>query len=314
MLIKSKIDLIGNTPLMKLEDSDIKASIVAKLDYMNPSGSTKDRIAKYMVEDAEREGVLKPGKIILEASTGNTAIALAFVGAVKGYKVKLFVPKTVVENEKLTFLKLLNAEVEQVDTEDVDSDSVHGGRIELLPRQKCLDLEQQAPEKYWWARQFSNKSNARAHYDSTGKEIVQQLGSERVDAFVTSIGTAGTFVGIAKAVKEKFPEAKLFSVEPTDFALLQNGKEGIILIDGISGGLLLEAADLVDEVLTVNTQQAVEMSNKLAAHYGILCGISSGANYYAAKLVSDKYPEFENILTIFPDRVDRYFTTTKYTT
>ncbi|RLG01461.1 cysteine synthase A [Thermococci archaeon] len=318
MQVKSDIlSLIGNTPMVKLRKvtREISSSIFVKLEYMNPSGSIKDRIALYMIEDAEKRGILHPNSTIVEASTGNTGIALSFVAAMKGYKMKVFIPKLVSENEKLKIMRLYGAEIETVDTEETPKSrdkSVHGGDIEIVPRKKCLELENR-DSSVWWARQFSNPYNKLAHKKTTGKEILEQTDG-KIDAFVASVGTGGTLVGVGEALREEIPNIKIIAVEPAGFPLIRKGKSGIRIIEGITGGLLLEAVDIADEVLVIDDKEAINMANRLMGEEGLFCGISSGANVLASLKIAKKYPKLKNIVTVLPDRRDRYFTTERYTT
>ena len=313
----SIMGLIGNTPMTRLNriTHGMASEIFVKLEYLNPSGSIKDRIALYMIEAAEREGILHPGSTIVEASTGNTAIALSFVAAMKGYRMKVFTPRLVSANEKLKMMQLYGADVETIDTDylaKTSDKSAHGGMIELLPRRKCLELESDRPD-VWWARQFSNPHNATAHRETTGREILGQT-DHKIDAFVASVGTAGTLVGVGEALRARIPNVKIVAVEPAGFPLIAKGKSGIEVVEGIAGGLLLEAADMVDEVLVIKDADAIEMANRLAREEGLLCGISSGANVLACLTIAKKYPELRTIVTVLPDGRDRYFTTERYTT
>lgn len=316
-ILNSITELIGNTPMLRLHSvtKGISADIVVKLEYLNPSGSIKDRMALRMVEDAEKEGILHPGSTIVDASTGNTAIAFSFIAAIKGYKMKVFIPKLVSAPEKMKMIQLYGAEVETVNTEylikTMDS-SVHGGKIEIIPRRKCLELEQANPD-VWWARQFSNPSNVAAHRETTGQEILEQTDG-KIDAFVASVGTAGTLVGVGQALKAKIPNMKIFAVEPADEPFIAQGRAGITIIEGISGGLLLDAVDMVDEVFVVEDKEAIDMANRLMKEEGLRCGMSSGANVLTAMRVAQKYPEFKSVVTILPDGRDRYLTTERYTT
>ncbi|MFH1001708.1 MAG: cysteine synthase family protein [bacterium] len=315
--LKNILDYIGNTPIISLNKKTTKIdnNILVKLEFLNPSGSIKDRIALQMIEDAEAKGLLKPGYTVIEASTGNTAIALSFVGAMKGYKVKIFMPKEVGEQEKLKIIKLYGAEVETIETGysyEAKDGSVHGGQIEIIPRSKCLELERK-DNTVWWARQFSNPMNAYAHQKTTGEEIIKQTNGD-VDAFVASAGTAGTILGVGRALKKMNKNIKIVGVEPAGSVILRKGKSSIKIIEGITGGLLLEALDVVDEVLVIENDEAVNMANNLAREEGLFCGISGGANVLASIQIAKKYPQLNNIVTVLPDRRDRYFTKERYTT
>ncbi len=316
-ILSSALDLIGNTPMVRLNriTRGIVSDVFVKLDYFNPSGSTKDRIALYMIEDAEQKGILHRDTTIVEASSGNTAIAFSFVAAMKGYKMKVFIPKLVSEPEKMKMMQLYGTDVESVDTEDpgwVREKSVHGGHIELLARKRSLELEKSRCD-VWWARQFSNPCNAAAHRETTGKEILEQTDG-KLDAFVASVGTGGTIVGVGEALRAKIPNVKIIAVEPAGSPFRMYGRSGVHVIEGLKGGLLLEAADMADEVLVIDNEDAVNMANRLAQEEGLFCGISSGANVVASLIIAKKYPELKTIVTILPDRRDRYFTTERYTT
>jgi cysteine synthase A len=310
------LDHIGNTPLERLyKIGKNQVNIHAKLEYLNPSGSMKDRIALRMIEDAEKAGILNKDSLIVEASTGNTAIALAFVSAMKGYKLKIFMPAEVGEPEKLKIIKMYGADIETVDTgykSQAKDASVHGGLIEVLPRQRCLD-EERMNKHVWWARQFSNPSNPHAHEDTTGQEILKQMDGP-IDALVVSIGTAGSLIGVGRALLKKFPKLKIFGVEPAGFPWIQGGKAAIKYVEEVAGGLLLTAADMVDEVIVINDQEACSMANRLLLEEGHYCGMSSGANIEACLKISQRFPELKNLVTLFPDRRDRYLTLERYTT
>lgn len=313
----SVLDLVGNTPMVRLHrvTNGIASDILVKLEYLNPSGSTKDRIALRMIEDAEGKGILHLGSTIVESSSGNTGIAFSLVATMKGYKMKVFVPKLVAEKEKLRTMHLYGADIEIVDTEyllETMDKSVHGGRVEVIGRRMCLDLEKNSSD-VWWARQFSNPSNAAAHRETTGKEILERTEGE-IDAFVASVGTGGTLVGIGQALKAAILNVKIIAVEPAGSPCIANGKSAIKIIEGVSGGLLLDAADIAEEVLVITDEEAIDMANRLMKEEGLLCGISSGANVLASLKIAKKYPELRNVVTILPDRRDRYFTTERYTT
>jgi len=315
--MKNTLNLIGNTSLLDLkrETTGLPQNIAVKTEFLNPSGSIKDRIALRMIKKAEEEGLIKPGGTIVEASTGNTAIALCYVGAVLGYQVKIFLPREVGEDEKIDTMKLYGAEIEMLDTgykEKTSDGSVHGSSIEILPRKKCLEAEKSG-DNVWWARQFSNPHNAETHKFDTGQEILEQTDGQ-IDAFVASVGTAGTLLGVGQTLKEYNPGIKVVGVEPSGFPAMRNGKEGIEIIEGITGGLILDAIDLADDVIVVDNDQAVQMADRLVQEEGLFCGISSGANVFAAIEFVRKNPELKNVVTVLPDRRDRYFSIQRYTT
>jgi cysteine synthase A len=315
----SVLDLIGNTPLVRLDriTEGMDCEILAKLEYLNPSGSIKDRIALYMIQNAEKRGDLKPGYTIVEASTGNTGIALSFVAAVKGYPMTVYMPKAVASEERKRMMESFGAQIELVGTEDLDTaldPSVHGGVIEIVPRQKCKEVEAGDP-RIWWARQFSNPDNVTAHRETTGKEILEQTGGQ-IDAFVASIGTGGTLLGVSQAIKPARPEAQMIAVEPAGAPWIGRGKEAIPFIEGITDGLLFDILDggVADEIIWVTDDDAVQMARRLAREEGLFCGMSSGANVFAALQVAQRLGKGKIIVAILTDSRDRYLTIERYIT
>ena len=312
-VVKSVLDLIGNTPIKKLERIGEKpdVSIWAKLEHLNPSGSLKDRMALEMIEEAERNGDLKEGYSIIESSSGNTAIALSFVGGVKGYRRIIFMPK-IMASEKVEMIKRYGAEIRLVDVGDsVKGTSVHGSFVEVPGRMMCKEMEEKTP-KVWWARQFSNPANYRAHM-KLGEEILSQL-DHRIDAFVASVGTGGTVFGVAKALKREIPHIRVIAVEPADcpYVTLTNFK----VIPGVTGGILQEILDskLVDRVVKVSDEEAVAMNHRLIQEEGLFVGVSAGANVFAALQLAKELGEGCNVVTVLPDRGDRYITSEHYIT
>ena len=309
----SMLSLIGNTPLLELSrvTKNLGMSVMAKLEYLNPSGSIKDRMALKMIEEAEKDGSLKPGYTIIEASSGNTAIALAFVGAMKGYKVDLYMPRTM-QAEKISMIKRYGAGINLVDVEkDLANHAVHGAYIEIPGRIICREREQEEP-KTWWARQFSNPNNTRAN-QSTGKEILKQTDG-RVDAFIASVGTGGTLLGVAEALKAKLPHVRIFAVEPLETQLMT--LSNFTVMPGITGGILtdIRQSGFVEEIIKVKDEDAVGMARRLSAEEGLFCGMSSGANVFAAITLAKKLGPGQNVVTILPDRGDRYFSSAHYIT
>lgn len=314
------LSLIGHTPMVRLNRiaRDVGAEVVAKLEYLNPSGSIKDRIALRMIEDAERAGKLRPGMEIVEASTGNTATSLAFVGSIKGYRVRLLVPSTAASEERVRIMKAYGATVTPVDVADPKDDeppgSLHGSVVEKIPRQRCLELEQSS-SSVWWARQFSNPSNVAAHAEGTGPEILAQTDGN-VDAFVAAIGTCGTVIGVAQALRAHNPAVQIIAVEPRSSPVIKDGKLTIPIIEGISGGLLAEMVDkkVAQRIIHVDQGEAIEMAHRLCEEEGLFCGLSSGANVVAALQVARELPPGQRVVTILVDSRDRYLFKEQLTT
>ena len=315
----SILDLVGNTPLVRLNrvTQGLECEVLAKLEYLNPSGSIKDRMALWMIESAEKRGDLKPGYTVTEASTGNTGIALSFVSAAKGYKMIVFMPEAVASPEKRKMMESYGAEIRLVDTSSLASSldpSVHGGVIEMIPRTKARELEASSRD-VWWARQFSNPDNVAAHRETTGRELRQQT-EGRVDAFVASIGTGGTLIGVRQALREANPEVKAIAVEPVSMPWIAKGKDAIPLIEGITDGLLMDILDggLADEVIPVADADAVNMAHQLGQKEGLFCGMSSGANVFVALKIARRLGKGKTVVAILPDSRDRYFSVERYVT
>jgi cysteine synthase A len=322
----SILEAIGNTPLVRLNrvTQGIGANVLAKCEFLNPSGSIKDRIALRMISEAEKAGKLQEGSTIVEASTGNTAIALSFVSAIKGYKSVMCMPKGWATEGRTKIMRAFGAEVIEVDPgEEIERElkgkSVHGGVVELIPRIRCLEMEKSLPNT-WWARQALNPDNIAAHRETTGKEIVEQTDG-KVDAFVCAVGTGGTLLGVSEALMEVNPEVRVYAVEPASSSLLKMApqlrpymeKYGI---PGVAGWIItqIENRKLVAETYLVENQDAVDMAHRLTREEGLFCGMSSGANVYIALQVAREMEKGRTIVTILPDRWDRYFYTEHFTT
>lgn len=312
--ICSLLDLIGNTPIKKLNviGRENGVNIWVKLENLNPSGSIKDRIALQMIEDAERRGDLKKGYTIVESSSGNTAIALSFVGGLKGYRRVIFLPEIVAE-EKIRMIQRYGAEtrIVKIDKGFKDS-SVHGSHIEVPGRIMCKEMEEKEP-KVWWARQFSNPSNYKAHM-KLGKEIISQIGN-KIDAFVASVGTGGTLFGIAKILKKNNNNIKIIAVEPAEASHVS--LTNFEIIPGVTGGILKNILDskLVDEFVKATDSEAIEMSRRLMIEEGLFVGVSAGANVLIALSIAKSMgKKNSNIVTILPDRGDRYVSSEHYIT
>lgn len=317
MKTKGILDTIGHTPLIKVDQlaRGVKANLFVKPEYLNPSGSIKDRIALKMIEQAEERGWLKPGYTILESSTGNTGIALSFVGCLKGYRVVIYetTPGKIGE-EKRKIMKGYGAEVRSLPPEDLTKmkeKSVAGAEVEKPGRQMCLNLEK-AHSDHWWARQFSNPANVQAQQD-TGTEILEQTGG-KVDIFIASIGTGGTLAGVAEVLKRENPRVRVVGVQPASSQkkIVPGQPYPRSEVDGGIIAEMVQVPNLVDEVVMVGDSEAVNMTHRLRKE-GFFAGVSSGANVLVALREAEKY-EGANIVTVLCDSADRYFTEEHYVT
>jgi cysteine synthase A len=316
----SMLDLIGSIPLVRLNrvGKETGAEILVKPEFLNPSGSIKDRIAKIMIENAEKEGLVGSDTVIVEATTGNTGTALAFVSAVKGHKFTAYAPTKVANRSRMAIMLAFGAALETVDAEAYASQrgsdtSVHGGRIELTGRQICLDLEREQ-DNIWWARQFKNPDNVAAHREWTAREILDQTDGQ-LDVFVASVGTGGTLLGVAQALKVHNPDILVVGVEPAGSPMM--GKpEDYPIIPGVSDGIIPQIweSKLVDRVESVTDEEAIHQAHQLAEKEGIFCGMSSGANVVVCLRMAREVGSGKRIVTILPDSRDRYLEVEKYTT
>jgi cysteine synthase A len=317
MKAKSVLQMIGHTPLIKLGRlaEGLKSNIFVKPEYVNPSGSLKDRIALKMIEDAEQKGILKPGYTILESSTGNTGIAISFVGSLKGYRVIIYeTTPGKIGQEKRKIMHGYGAEVRSLPPEDLAKmreRSVAGAEVEKPGRQLCLELERSNPG-YWWARQFSNPANFQAHHD-TGMEILEQMDGN-VDIFVASIGTGGTLKGIAEVLKNENPRVRIIGIQPASSQkrIVPGQPYPRSEVDGGIIADMVQQPNLVDEVAMVSDEEAVSMTHSLWRE-GFFAGVSSGANVLVA-LREARKREGANIVTVLPDSADRYFTEEHFVT
>jgi len=298
--IRSILELIGNTPLVQLKRiaKDVRSKVYAKLELLNPSGSVKDRIAKYMIESAERKGILKKSSIIAEATTGNTGISFAMMAKLKGYRMIVVMPEGMSEERK-RIIKLFGGEIIFTPGGESDVD-------------KCLKKVAEIAkddQRIWVAGQFTNKDNVLAHHQ-TGREIIQQV-SGRIDAFVAGVGTGGTLTGVAEMLKKKHPRCRIVAVEPAECAILSGGSWGRHRIEGIGDGFIpsILRRDLIDEVIAVRDSDAINWARRLALEEGIFGGISSGANVYASVQVAKKISGGGSVVTIIPDSGMRYLST-----
>lgn len=303
---KTVTDLIGKTPLLELtnfeKEHDLNATILAKLEYFNPAGSVKDRVAKAMIDDAEKRGVLKPGAVIIEPTSGNTGIGLAAVAASRGYKIILTMPETMsVERRKL--LKAYGAEI-------VLTDGSKGmtGAIEEANR-----LLEQMPGSFI-PGQFVNMANPAAHKASTGPEIWEDTDG-KVDIFVAGVGTGGTLSGVGEYLKEKNPDVKIVAVEPATSPVLSKGVAGPHKIQGIGAGFVPDTLNtkIYDEIIAVDNEDALKTGKEVARKEGVLIGISSGAAVFAAyQLAKREENAGKVIVALLPDTGERYLSTTMY--
>lgn len=295
--------LIGKTPLLELTHIEkklgLKAHILAKLEYFNPAGSVKDRIAKAMIDDAEAKGLLKEGSVIIEPTSGNTGIGLSSVAAARGYRIIIVMPETM-SVERRQLMKAYGAEL-------VLTEGAKGMKGAIA---KAEELAKEIPESFI-PGQFVNEANPRAHYSSTGPEIFEDTDG-KVDYFVAGVGTGGTVTGTGKFLKEKIAGVKVAAVEPETSPVLSQGKAGSHKIQGIGAGFVPDVLDtkVYDEVIPVSNENAFEYGKLIGKTEGILVGISSGAALFAAIEIA-KRPENEgkNIVVLFPDTGDRYLST-----
>ena len=302
-IYKGTLGLIGNTPLVEVvnieKELGLEATLLVKLEYLNPAGSVKDRIAKAMIEDAEEKGILKEGSVIIEPTSGNTGIGLASIAAAKGYRIILTMPETM-SVERRNILKAYGAEI-------VLTSGAKGMKGAIA---KANELAEEI-EGSFIPGQFENPANPTAHYKTTGPEIYEQT-EGKVDIFVAGVGTGGTISGIGKYLKEKNPEVKVVAVEPASSPVLSTGKGGAHKIQGIGAGFVPETLDtkIYDEIITVENEDAFATGKEMAKTEGILVGISSGAALYAAKELAKREENTgKTIVVLLPDGGDRYLST-----
>jgi cysteine synthase A len=295
MLVNSILEAVGNTPLIRLKTMS-SGNVFAKADFLNPGGSLKDRVAKHIIESAEKEGKLKTGMTIIEATSGNTGIGLALVGVQKGYQVICVMPENMSE-ERTKIIQAFGGEI-------VFS-TAEGSLKACLD--KIQEITRSAPEKYFIANQFGNPHNPEIHYKQTAPEIWEDMKGE-IDIFVAGVGSGGTLQGIGKYLKEKKPSIKIVAVEPKNSAALLGKEPGLHQIQGIGDGFIPDVLDvnLVDMVFTVSDEEAIQTTRKLAREEGLLVGTSSGANVFTALHMDNGY---NRVVTILPDRAERYFST-----
>ena len=292
MVCKSVLDMIGNTPMINLCSIENK-NVYVKLEKYNPGGSIKDRAVYYMVENIEKSGGLKKGDVLVEATSGNTGIALSMIGNLKGYKVIIVMPENM-SVERRTLMKLYGAELILT-----DSNLGMNGSIEMM--NKLLSEN----SNYKSLKQFENEYNTLAHYETTGFEIFNQV--KDIDIFVCGVGTGGTISGIGKYLKEQNQNIKVIAIEPKGSPVISSNKAGVHNIQGIGAGFIPKIYDknVVDGIMTISDEESYEGVRIMAKKEGILVGISSGANIYAALKLSQMYPN-KKIVTVAPDGIDKY--------
>jgi len=295
MLVNSVLDAIGNIPLIQLKKMS-SGNVFVKAEYLNPGGSIKDRVAKHIIEMAEKEGKLKPGMTIIEATSGNTGIGLTLVGVQKGYKVICVMPENMSEERK-KIIRTFGGEIVFTSAKGSLSESI----------KKLKEITQAKPEKYFVADQFVNPHNPEAHYQQIGPEIWKDM-KGKIDVFVAGVGSGGTLQGIGKYLKERNPKVKIVAVEPKNSAALLGREPGLHQIQGIGDGFVPAVLDinLVDMVFTVSDEEAIKTTRRLSKEEGLLVGTSSGANVFAALHVDNGK---NRVVTVLPDRAERYFST-----
>lgn len=298
MYYNNVLDLIGNTPLMCLQETT-GYPIFAKAEFLNPGGSIKDRIAKNMIEAAEAEGILKPGMTIIEPTSGNTGIGLALCGVRKGYEVIIVMPANMSEERK-KLIQALGAGLVLTEPE-----LSIGGAVE-----KAKELAAAEPGRYFMPQQFINPANPDTHYRQTAVELWEQLG-KKIDIYISGIGSGGTLQGIAKYLLEKNPDTRIVAVEPKNVSALHGDKPGMHQIQGIGDGFIPDVLDtgIITDIVEVTDEDALTTARELARVQGLLVGTSSGANVWTAMRMAEKYGKDKVIATILPDRAERYFST-----
>ena len=294
---QSALDQIFNTPLIRLRTSPASATLWGKLESANPGGSVKDRIAWSMIDQAERDGLLRPGDTIVEPTSGNTGIGLSLVGSIKGYRVVLTMPETM-SNERRRLLGAFGAEL-----------ILTPGALGM--RGAIAQAEETAGQlKAFMPQQFKNPANPRIHELTTGPEILRDLNNQ-VDAFVAGVGTGGTITGVGRALRSHNSETLIVAVEPTDSAVLSGEGPGLHKIQGIGAGFVPDVLDtkIYNEVMTVTNDEAIQTASDLARQEGVFVGISAGANVFAARKIAERLGPGRNVVTILCDTGERYLST-----
>ena len=292
MINNNVLDMIGNTPMIKLNNIG-NSNLYVKLEKYNPAGSIKDRSVYYMVENLEKNGLLKKGDVLVEATSGNTGIALSMIGSLKGYKVIIVMPETM-SVERRTLMKAYGAKL-------ILTDGSLGMKGSIEKMNKLLSEN----SNYISLKQFDNEYNPLAHYETTGVEMYNQV--KDIDIFVCGVGTGGTISGVGKYLKEQNPNIKVVAVEPEGSPVISKNKKGSHKIQGIGAGFIPKNynENVVDEVMTITDEESYKGVRIMAQKEGILVGISSGANIYAALKLCEMYPD-KKIVTVAPDGIDKY--------
>jgi cysteine synthase A len=292
MLTDNILDLIGNTPLIRLKGENV----FAKAEFLNPGGSIKDRVALAMIEGAERDGRLKPDSIIVEPTSGNTGIGIALVGRLKGYRVRIVMPEDM-SDERKKLIQALGADLVLTPAKD----GIRGA-VEHVGQMAAEDPRIYVPQ------QFENPDNPRIHYEETARELWRQMTGE-IAAFVAGVGSGGTLQGVGQFLKEHKPDAKIVAVEPKGVSAILGHEPGLHQIQGIGDGFVPDVLDvsLVDEVIEISDEDAIDTTRQLGRDHGLLVGISAGANVWAARQLTTRMEG--NVATVLPDRAERYFST-----
>jgi len=304
-VVDNVLELIGNTPMVKLNKivDDDMAEIYAKLESFNPGGSVKDRICLSMIEDAEKKGILKPGSVVVEPTSGNTGIGLAMICAVKGYRCIITMPESM-SLERIYILKSYGAEV-------VLTPAIEGMQGAIKKAEEIVKKTKNS----FMPQQFENPANPEIHRRTTAKEILEATDGE-LDAFVAGVGTGGTITGVGEVIKKVNPKVKIVAVEPAGSAVLSGKKPGPHKIQGIGAGFIPKVLnrEIIDEIITVEDDQAFQTAKLLAKQEGLFVGISSGAACFAALKVARNLGKGKRVVVIFPDTGERYFSMEQYFT
>ena len=301
--VENITEIIGQTPVVKLrhQAGEDAADIYVKLEYQNPGGSVKDRIALAMIEQAEKEGKIKPGDTIVEPTSGNTGIGLAFVCAAKGYKAVFTMPETM-SQERRNLLKAYGAELVLTPGAEAMKGAI----------KKAKELKEE--HGYFEPQQFENLANPRVHELTTGPELVEQFEGKTIDAFLAGVGTGGTLSGAGKVLKEKYPDIQIVAIEPEDSPVLSGGEPGPHKLQGLGAGFVPGTlnTEIYEEVIKVGNEVAMETSRRVAKEEGILGGISSGAAIYAAIQKAKELGKGKTVVTVLPSNGERYLSTPLY--